>query len=260
MSPAIRSTLLALAAAAGGLATLPALAGLTATVSTDIPAARNTFLAQSAVLGAYDWGSLPSHGNYSLGSLGTMISYASLQFLDTNGAVNSVLGVNPGRPLAIANWVDGPGFDSPAGQAAADLALNGTESFDLVFGAPYLSVGLAVVSGKSNLSSEIDLQGASFEFTVLDASNQAIGTASLVLPGGGAAAAWVTLVSSAPILGLQVRETNAANANDQYFSNILATPAVVSTVPEPGAWLLMGLGLAGLGLARRRGRSQARSQ
>ena len=38
------------------------------------------------------------------------------------------------------------------------------------------------------------------------------------------------------------------------------TPAVVSTVPEPGAWLLTGLGLAGLGLARRRARSQARSR
>jgi len=251
--------LIALAAAASLLATLPARADLAVSVNTDVLAGQAGFLAQSTVLGAYDWSGLFAPGTHSLGSLGAWSSHAQLQFLDSEGAVNAVVGVNAGAPLAVGNWVDGPGFDAPDGQAAADLAINGAESFDLVFGAPYRSVGLAVVSGRSNLPSEVDLLGASFDFTALDASNQPIGTASLVLPAGAAAAAWVTLVSSAPITRLQVRETNAVNINDQYFSNIVATPALVSAVPEPGAWLLMGLGLAGLHLrVRSGGRAAAR--
>ena len=251
MSRVIRLPLLALATAASLLTHLPAQATLTAAVSTDIVAARAHFLSQATVLGAYDWSSLFSTGTHALGSLGTVRNESQVNFLDSVGAVNSALGVSGGLALAIGNWVDGPGFDAPGGQAAADLALNGIESFDLVFGSPYLSVGLAVVSGRSNLGSEVDLSGASFDFTALDASNQPIGTASLVLPAGAPASAWVTLVASAPIARLQVRETNAASIEDQYFSNIFATPAAVSAVPEPSAWLLMGLGLAVLHLGAR---------
>jgi hypothetical protein len=245
MSPAVRFPLLALAAAASLLATLPARASLTATVSTDIPAARSAFLAQATVLGAFDWSSLFAPGVHSFGNLAPQRGAATILSFDVgNGVINSVVGVGAGAPLALGNWVDGPGFDSPNGlAAAADLAINGSESFDLVFGSPYRSVGLAVISGLSNLPAEVDLLGASFDFIALNALNQPIGTASLVLPAGAPAAAWVTLVASAPISRLEVRETNAASINDQYFSNIFATPAVVSAVPEPGAWLLMGLGL-----------------
>jgi hypothetical protein len=243
---------LSLALAASLLAATPARASLTATVSTDIPVARATFLAQASVLGAYDWSSLFAPGAHSFGSLGPWSSYATLQFTASDGALNSVVGVTSGAPLAPGNWVDGPGFDSPSGlAAAADLALNGTESFDLVFGAPYLSVGLAIISGKSNLPGEVDLLGASFDFIALNALNQPIGTASLVLPAGAPAAAWVTLVASAPMSRLQVRETNAVSIKDQYFSNIYATPALVSAVPEPGSWLLMGLGLTAVSLRAR---------
>lgn len=260
MSRVVRLPLLALATAASLLSNLPAQATLTATASTDILAARAHFLAQSTVLGAYDWSSLFAPGTHAIGSLGTVRNESQIYFLGSEGAVNSALGVNGGLPLAVGNWVDGPGFDAPGGQAAPDLALNGTESFDLVFGSPYLSVGLAVVSGRSNLGSEVDLSGASFDFTALDASNQPIGTASLVLPAGAPAAAWVTLVASAPIVRLLVRETNAASIEDQYFGNIFATPAAVSAVPEPGAWLLMGLGLAVLHMGSpARGRREARS-
>jgi hypothetical protein len=269
MSPSLTHRLLALAATASLLGSLPAHAGLTATVSTDIPAARAAFLSQATVLGAYDWSSLWPAGTHSFGIRGAVANRADLSFTASDGAINWAHTTNTdgfGLSLAPSNWVDGPGFDSPDGlHAAADLALNGSESFDLAFGSPYRSVGLAIATGQSNLPSEVDLRGASFDFTALDANGAAIGTASLNLPGGAPASAWVTLVASAPIHRLQVRETvvpgGTANdiINDQYFSNIYATPATVSAVPEPGTWLLMGLGLAGLGLLRQQRTATRRS-
>ena len=262
MSTSPTRHLLALACTACLLCALPAHASLTATVSTDIPAARASFLSQATVLGAYDWSSLFAPGTHQFGNGNPWFNAGSFSFVDSGGAVNAIHSVN-GHPVSLApgNWLDGPGFDSPDGQhAAADLAINGAESFDLAFGAPYLSVGLAVATGQSNFPTEVDLLGASFDFTALDASGQAIGTASLSLPAGAPAMAWVTLVASSPIHRLQVRETAAVSINDQYFSNIYATPATVNTVPEPGAWLLMGLGLAGLGLMRRRGAAMQRPQ
>ena len=253
MSPTLPRHLLTLATTACLLGALPAHASLTATVSTDIPAARASFLSQATVLGAYDWSSLFAPGAHDFGNGNPWINAHSYSFVASDSAINWAHTVN-GHPRSLApgNWVDGPGFDSLDGlHAAADLALNGTESFDLAFGSGYMSVGLAVSTGKSNFPSEVDLLGASFDFIALDATGQAIGSASLTLPAGAPASAWVTLVASAPIHRLQVRETAAASANDQYFSNIYATPVTVSTVPEPGAWLMMGLGLASLGLARR---------
>lgn len=229
-------TVLQLATAIGLLFSVSAQASLTATVSTDIPAARAAFLAQATVLGAYDWSGTALYG------------VASLNFTASDGAINSIVGATSHpAPLAPSNWVNGPGFDSLDGlSSAADLALHGEESFDLVFGAPYLSVGMAVATGKSNFPTEVDLLGASFSFTALGALGQNVGSAELVLPAGAPATAWVTLVASAPIYRLQVRETASASQMDQYFSNIYATPTDVTAVPEPGTWCLMGLGLAAL--------------
>lgn len=245
---------LTLAAAVSLLGSLPAHAGLSASISTDIAAARASFLAQASVLGAYDWSSLWSvAGTHTFNNLFPWTSAHDYSFEASNGVINGIHTVN-GHPASLApgNWVDGPGFDSLDGlSAAADLALNGTESFDLAFGEPYRSVGLAISTGQSNYPDQTDLLGASFEFTALDAGGQAIGTASLSLPAGAPAAAWVTLVASAPIYRLQVRETVDQSMKDQYFSNLYATPTTVSAVPEPGAWLLMGAGLAGLGWLRR---------
>lgn len=260
MFPILNFRRLALAAAASLLGNLPAHAGLTASISTDIAAARASFLAQATVLGAYDWSSLFAAGTHVFGQGNPWINAPQYSFVASDGTINRALTAN-GHPnsLAPGNWVDGPGFDSPDGlSAAADLALNSSESFDLAFGAPYRSVGLAVATGKSNFPNEVDLLGASFDFIALDAGGQTIGTASLSLPAGAPAAAWVTLVASAPIHRLQVRETGAQSINDQYFSNIYATPATVSAVPEPGAWLLMAAGLAGLGWLRRPSEAQRR--
>lgn len=235
------------AAAATALLTAGhAQAALTATVSTDLPAARSAFLAQATVLGAYDWSSKFAANTHTVGNLGAVINATTQSFTASDGANNTISG-SVGA-LALGNWVDGTGFNAPnSSNAAADLALNGAESFNLAFQNAYRSVGMAVITGKSNFPADVDLLGASFEFTALNAQGASLGTAQLVLPAGAPAAAWVTLVSSAPIFGLQVREVGAVTIKDQYFSNIYATPATVSAVPEPGTWLMMAMGLAGLG-------------
>lgn len=246
MSFAFKSRCWALAATSFLMAALPAQAGLVVTTSTDVTSARAGFLSRATVLDAYDWSSLFAAGAHSLGNTNPFFSAAALSFATSDGALNFALSVNGvAQAMAPGNWLDGPGFNTPDGQgAAADLALNGAESFDLVFGSPYTSVGLAIATGLSNFPNEVDLLGASFDFIALDAAGQTIGQASLVLPAGAGNAAWVTLVSSAPMARLQVRETAAASIKDQYFSNVYATPADVTAVPEPSSWLLVGLGLS----------------
>lgn len=251
MSPAFKSRNLAFATASCLMAALPAQAALTATTSTHIPAARAAFLSQATVLGAYDWSSKFPPNTHVMGTVGALIMQTSMTFTASDGATNTIQGTN--FSLSPANWLDGPGFNSADGlSAAADLAIGGPEDFNLVFGSPYTSVGMAVATGLSNLPNEVDLLGASFNFVALDALGQAIGTASLVLPAGPGNAACVTLVSSAPMHSLQVRETAAATLRDQYFSNIYATPANVTAVPEPASWLMMALGLSGLGCCGRK--------
>lgn len=135
MSPSFTRHLLALAATACLLGALPAHASLTATVSTDIPAARASFLSQVTVLGAYDWSSLFAPGAHVFGNGHPWINAHSFSFVASDDAINWAQTTN-GHPVSLApgNWVDGPGFDSLDGlHAAADLALNGTESFDLAF-------------------------------------------------------------------------------------------------------------------------------
>ena len=243
-APTLPRLLLAATACIACLAAAPAQAGLSAAASTDIVAARSAFLAGAPEREVYDWNTI--YGPWFPANFGSQIS-----FTRSDGSVDRVLG-----NLSLGNWVDGPGFESLDGlQHVSELALNGVESFDLAFGKGYRSVGLAVASGHGNVPNQFDLNGASFEFTALDAAAQVIGSATLVLEAGAPVAKWVTLVASAPMRQLLVREVGAVHINDQYFGNIVVAPGAVAAVPEAPSALLLALGLVGMGglvQARRR--------
>lgn len=154
--------------------------------------------------------------------------------------------------LNIKNWVDAAGF------GGKDLAINGVESFDLLFGQDHQSVGLAIITGTGLFPNEVDLNGATFEFKAFDASSNLVGTATHTL-STGVDSDWITLNSTTAFSKLEVRELGAASIADQYFSDILTSveqtnPA--SDVPEPTSLAIFALG--GLALAansvRRRNR------
>jgi hypothetical protein len=227
---------------------LPAHAGLTIATNADTLAGRNAFVAAGTTQTLFDWNAAFAPGTFTPGLLGPVqnrVSYTTPPLPDAT--VNTVIGANDnGAPLAMGNWIDGDVFDSATG-AAADLAINGVEAFDLVFGIGHRSIGLAIASGTGNLPTEFDLTGAQFTFRALNAANVEVGTATVSLAPGSAQRLWLTLNADSDFHRIEVREIGATSIYDQYFSNIYTSVEQVptgGTVPEPGSLALAALALA----------------
>jgi hypothetical protein len=221
-------------------------AGLIITSNSDVVAGRTAFLAAGTATTQFDWSSLFAPGAHSAGNLFPRIQQNTISVTLPDETVNSITGVAVPDALNLANWVDAPGFNGPGNAAVADLAINDIESFDLVFGKALRSVGFAIITGTGNRPSEVDLSGATFQFTAKDQAGSVIGSGTFSLASGRADQAWLTITSYGAFWRLEVREVGASSIADQYFSNILTSDQSVTAVPEPASITLFGTGLGGL--------------
>ncbi len=230
-------------------ACLNAQAGVSIASTTDTVAGRAAYTSAGTTQTQFDWNAAYAAPNFTPGSLGsalTLGSYSTPPLPD--GTTNMVVGANPGANLVLGNWIDGDVFDTVGTAAAADLAINGVESFNLLFGRGHQSIGLAIASGTGNLPREYDLTGATFLFSAFDDGGALLGSATLILQSGSPQRVWMTLNADSEFRRIEVRELGASSIADQYFSNIYTSVQPVSAVPEPGSLLLIGLGLGALAL------------
>ena len=199
-------------------------AAIVITSNSDVFAGRAAFVASGTTQTQFDW---------DAATAGTV-----------NG--NTVTGA-----LNIRDWVDEPGFEGN------DLAIDGVESFDLIFAADHRSIGLAIITGKGVISGDVDLYGATFQFTAFNGNTQ-VGTANFSLAAGAVDQAWLTINATSGFRKIEVREIGAASAADQYFSDMYSSiENVGGVVPEPSTLAIWsGLGVMGLIAARQRRRVQ----
>jgi hypothetical protein len=252
----------AFAACASFAATTDLHAALVISSNSNVIAGRNAFLAAGTTTTQFDWSSFFAPGAHTTGQLGPVYTTPSAFVTLPDSTVNTIVGTNSNHfPLAIGNWVDAPGFTGLGNTAIADLAINGEESFAIEFGNGHRSVGLAIITGASNLPNEVDLTGATFLFSAKDENGGLLGTALFSLAAGQADQAWLTITSDVSFRRFEVVEIAVVSAYDQYFSNILTSEESVNidrgTVPEPGSLALLIGAMGGLiAVAKRRRKVQ----
>ncbi len=222
------------------------LADLSITPNPDVLAGRNMFLSGGTITTQFDWSTLFVPDAHTFGQLAPQIPDVSSQSVTVpSSTVNTIVADS----LNFGNWVDAPGFNGEGDAAAADLAINGVETFDILFGEGHQSVGFAIITGTGNLLSEVDSTGASFRFTAFDANDIEVGDVTFSLVAGGVDQAWLTINSDVPFRRLAVVEIDAVSIADQYFSNILTSETLV---PEPTTTVVLSLGSVLLSLGRER--------
>jgi hypothetical protein len=218
----------------GILGYLPSAFGFSVTTNRDLVAGRATFVAGGSPVAEFDWASFFAPGAHQRGFYRPSIQSSSLSVRLPDGTVHTVRSApEPGvGTLHLANWVDAPGFDGPNGSAAAELAVDGVESFQLIFGTELRSVGFGVITGVSNVPNDVDLRGAEFLIRAYDGAGVPLGSFTLQLAAGAIDQAWLTVTSDVPFRKLEVLEIGNRSIQDQYFTNMLTSVENVSACPQ----------------------------
>lgn len=155
--------------------------------------------------------------------------------------------VSPSSMVSTNNW-------STLISEATDLAISDVESFDVASSGPLFSFGFdfhepsASTPPGPQFPDTCNTTCVDSTFTITLRSGAAL-VDSFLFNRPNDVLAFVGVASSVAFDRIEIRET-AGGIDNEFFGNFLI--GRVQVVPEPSILALLGLGLLGLGLARRR--------
>lgn len=183
-----------------------------------------TFLSATGATSAT--GPIPALGSFGIG---VPVTIGSLDFV-TAGAATSL-------EIGTSNTVLLPGFD---------ITLSDKEEID-ISGAPILSFGFDF----AETTDSVELGGFPFVESTFSVTLKSLGivTDSFTFEALNDVASFVGVSSSVVFDTVEIREI-VGDGGNEYFGEFFTSSTEV--IPEPGAMLLFGIGLIGVGYARRR--------